>query len=154
MSNFVSVIWQSNPFGATIAGGSLLFPVALAVISAKTHSLGHIKINSISKLINGIFETIQKLLMCFRGITISVSFFTNFVCIITSFTSTNIISISCNTCLVFKGFRIRRKRITWFMYVIIPQTACYFFCNSCCSQTNRTLVLQCQSLLRCQFVQH
>ena len=52
--------------------------------------------------------------------------FIDFVCIITSITNTKIISISCNTCLVFKGFRIRRKRITWFISVIIPQTPYYF----------------------------
>ena len=52
--------------------------------------------------------------------------FTNFVCIITGFTSTNITSIFCNNCLVFKRFRISRKRITWFISVIISQTSCCF----------------------------
>ena len=33
---------------------------------------------------------------------------------------------SCNTCLVFKKFRSRKKRITWFIAVIIPQAACCF----------------------------
>ena len=32
--NFVSVIWNSYPVGATIAGGTLLFPAVLTVISA------------------------------------------------------------------------------------------------------------------------
>ena len=52
--------------------------------------------------------------------------FTNFVCIIIIFVIINIISISCNTCLVFKRFRIRRKRIAWFISAKIPQTACCF----------------------------
>ena len=57
----------------------------------------------------------------------NVSFiFIQFVCIITSFTIKKVISTPCNTCLVFKRFRIRRKRITWFISVIIPQTSCCF----------------------------
>ena len=35
--NFVSVTLNSNRVGATIAGGSLIFPAALTVISAKAH---------------------------------------------------------------------------------------------------------------------
>ena len=60
--NFVSLIWNSNPLGATIAGGSLLFAAALPVISAKAHLLGQVRSNSISQLINGIFKVLQKLL--------------------------------------------------------------------------------------------
>ena len=74
MCNFVSVIWNSNLVGATIAGGSLLFPAALAVISAKAQFLDQVKINFISKLNNGILKALQKLVKCFIGTTISVSF--------------------------------------------------------------------------------
>ena len=72
--NFVSFIWNSNPAGATIAGGLLLFPASLTVISAKTQFFDEVKINSTSQLINGIFKLLQKLLKYFSGITISVSF--------------------------------------------------------------------------------
>ena len=37
--DYVSVIWNSNPIGAIIAEESLLFPGALAVISAKAQVL-------------------------------------------------------------------------------------------------------------------
>ena len=33
--SFASVVWHSNPDGATIAGGSLLFPASLSFISDK-----------------------------------------------------------------------------------------------------------------------
>ena len=70
--NFVSVILNSNPVGATIAG---LLPCAfLSVVSAKTQFLDQVKINSTSQLISGIFKLFQKLLKCFSGITTSVSF--------------------------------------------------------------------------------
>ena len=72
--NFVPVIWNFNPVGATTAGGSLLFPEALTFISAKAQFLEQVKINSISQLVNGIFKVLQKLLKCFNGATISVSF--------------------------------------------------------------------------------
>ena len=68
----MSVILHFAPNGATIAG---LSPCAfLVVISAKTQFLGQVKINSTSQLISGIFKFFQKLLKCFSGITISVSF--------------------------------------------------------------------------------
>ena len=57
-----------------IAGGTLLFPTALTVVSAKAQFLDQVKINSISQLINGIFKVLQILLKCFNGTTISVSF--------------------------------------------------------------------------------
>ena len=66
------VIWNSNPVGATIAGGSLLLPAALTVISAKAQLLDQVKISSISQLINGVFKVLQKLLKCFNGAAISV----------------------------------------------------------------------------------
>ena len=72
--NFVSVIWNSYPVGAKIVGESLLFPASLAVISAKTQFFDQVKISSISQLSNGIFKVLQKLLKCFNGTTISVSF--------------------------------------------------------------------------------
>ena len=68
------VIWNSNPVGATVVGGSSLFLVALTVILAKAQFLDQVKINSISQLINGIFKVFQKLLKGFSGITTSVSF--------------------------------------------------------------------------------
>ena len=65
--NFVSVILNIEPDGATIAG---LSPSAsLVIISAKTHFLVKVKINSTSQLINGIFQALQKLLKYFSGIT-------------------------------------------------------------------------------------
>ena len=70
--NFVSVILNSNPVGATIAGLSPC--AALTVISAKTQFLDQVKINSTSQLISGIFKLLQKLLKCFSGIATSVSF--------------------------------------------------------------------------------
>ena len=64
--NFVSVILNSNPVGATIAG---LSPSAsLTVISAKTQFLDQVKINSTSQLISEIFKLLQKLLKYFAGI--------------------------------------------------------------------------------------
>ena len=68
------VIWNSNLVGATIAGGSLLFPAALAVISVKAQFLDQVKINFISQLNNGIFKALQKLVKCSIGTIISVSF--------------------------------------------------------------------------------
>ena len=70
----MSVVWDSDPVGATITWGSLVFPAVLAVISAKTQFLDQVKISSISQLINGISKVLQNLLKCFRGITTSVSF--------------------------------------------------------------------------------
>ena len=68
----MSVIWNSNPVGATIAG---LSPCAVfTVISSKTQFFDQVKINSISQLINGIFKVLQKLLEFFIGITTSVLF--------------------------------------------------------------------------------
>ena len=63
--NFVSVILNFAPDGATIAG---LTP-AFIVISAKTQFLDQVKINSTSQLINGLFKLLQKLLNCFSGTT-------------------------------------------------------------------------------------
>ena len=68
--NFVSVILNFAPDGATIAG----LAVASSVISAKTQFLDQVKINSTSQLISGIFKLLQKLLKCFSGIATSVSF--------------------------------------------------------------------------------
>ena len=59
--------------GATIAGGSLLFPVAVTVISAKAQFFDQDKINSISQLINAIFKVLQKLPKCFSGTTTLMS---------------------------------------------------------------------------------
>ena len=72
--SFVSVIWNSYLVGATIAGESLFFSTSLTVISAKAQFLDQDKINSFSHLINGIFKVLQKLLKCFNGTAISVSF--------------------------------------------------------------------------------
>ena len=72
--NLVSVILNSNPVGATIAGGLLSFPAALTVISAKAQFLNQVKINSTSQLINGIFKALEKLLKRFSGITTLVLF--------------------------------------------------------------------------------
>ena len=74
--NFVSFIWNSNPIGATIASGSLLFPAAYAVISARMQFFIQVRIISTSQLINGILRILQKLLKYFSGIKISVSFLT------------------------------------------------------------------------------
>ena len=63
--NFVSVILNVEPDGATIAESAS----ASTVISAKTQFLDQVKINSTSHLINGIFKPLQKLLKCFSGIT-------------------------------------------------------------------------------------
>ena len=41
--NFVSVIWNNNPVGATIACESLLFPAALTVVLAKAQFLTRLK---------------------------------------------------------------------------------------------------------------
>ena len=54
----LSVIWNSNPVGAKIAGGSLLLPAAWTVILAKAQVLDQIKSNPISQLINGIFKVL------------------------------------------------------------------------------------------------
>ena len=56
----MSVIGNSNPVAATIAGASLLFPAALIARSAKAQLLDQIKINSFSQLINGIFKVLKK----------------------------------------------------------------------------------------------
>ena len=63
--NFVSVILNAAPDGATIAGSAS----ASTVISAKTQFLDQVKINSTSQLINGISKLLQKLRKCFSGIT-------------------------------------------------------------------------------------
>ena len=70
--NSVSVVLNSSPVGATIAG---LSPSAsLSVTSGKTKFFGQVKINFTSQLISGIFKFFQKLLKCFSGITTSASF--------------------------------------------------------------------------------
>ena len=48
MYNFVSVILNSNPVGAKITGGSLLFHASLTVILSETQFLDQIRINYIS----------------------------------------------------------------------------------------------------------
>ena len=70
----MSIISNVNVTGATIAGGLLLFPAAVIVISARTQFFDHVKINSTSQLISRIFKLLQKLLKCFSGLTTSVSF--------------------------------------------------------------------------------
>ena len=45
-----------------------------AIVSAKTQLFDQVKIISTSQLISGIFKFLKKLLKCFSGITISVSF--------------------------------------------------------------------------------
>ena len=68
----MSVILNSNALGGTIAG---LSPCALLLVtSAKTQFFDQVKISSTSQLISRIFKLFQKLLKCFSGITISVSF--------------------------------------------------------------------------------
>ena len=62
--NFVSVVWNCNPVGGFFA----------TVISPKTQIFCQVIIGSISQLINGILQVLQKLLKCFRGTTTSVSF--------------------------------------------------------------------------------
>ena len=76
--NFVSVILNIAPDGATIAG--LPSCARLAVISAKTQFLDHVKINSIPQLISGIFKLLQKLLKYFIGITSFVFFNESLFC--------------------------------------------------------------------------
>ena len=71
--SFVSVILNVAPDGATIAGGSLLFPAALTIISAKTQFSNQVRIISTSQLINNISKLLQKLLKCFNVTTASVS---------------------------------------------------------------------------------
>ena len=44
----MTVTWKFNFVGATVAGGSLLFPSALAVLSDETYFSGQVKISSIS----------------------------------------------------------------------------------------------------------
>ena len=68
--NFVSVILNANPVGATIAG----LAAAFTVILVKIHFLEQVKINSTSELISTTFKLLQKLYKCFSGITTSVSF--------------------------------------------------------------------------------
>ena len=53
--------------------------------------------------------------------------FTNFICIIPFFISTNIISTSLYTCFIFKRFKIRRKRIAWFISLINLQIPVVFY---------------------------
>ena len=68
----MSVILNSNPVGAAIAG---LSPSgSLSVLSTKAKFFDQVKINSTSQLISGIFKLLQKLLKYFSGITTSVSF--------------------------------------------------------------------------------
>ena len=69
MYNFVSVILNVAPDGGTIGG----LRTAFTDISAKTQFFDHVKINSISQLINGISKLLQKLLKYFKGITTSAS---------------------------------------------------------------------------------
>ena len=65
--NFVYLILNVAADEATIAG---LSPCAdLLVISAKTQFLDQVKIRYTSKLINGIFKALQKLLKCFSEVT-------------------------------------------------------------------------------------
>ena len=89
--NFVSVILNVAPDGATIAGSAS----ASTVISAKTQFLDQVKINSTSQLISGIFKLLQKLLKCFSGITTSVSFlptlFASYLGLSTSLPSSSVI---------------------------------------------------------------
>ena len=59
--NYVSVILNSAPDAATIAG----LAAASVVISAKTQFLDQVKINSTPQLISGIFKLLEKLLKCF-----------------------------------------------------------------------------------------
>ena len=119
---FEYVIWNSNPVRATIVGGSLLFPAPLTIISAKAKFLDEFKVTINQWYIQSPPKTAE---VFQRNNNLSF-IFTNSVYIITSYTNIKIISIYCNTCLVFKRFRIRRKRITWFVSVIIPQTSCCF----------------------------
>ena len=67
--DFVAVILNVAPDGATIYGGSLLFPAASTVISARAQFFVQVRINHISQLINGIFKFFQKLLKYFNAIT-------------------------------------------------------------------------------------
>ena len=62
--NFVSVILNFAPDGATIAGSA----AAVTDISAKIQFLDQVKINSTSQLISGTFNLLQKLLKYFRRI--------------------------------------------------------------------------------------
>ena len=63
--SFVSVILNVAHDWATIFESAS----ASTIISTKTQFLDLVKINSTSRLINGIFKTLQKLLNYFRGIT-------------------------------------------------------------------------------------
>ena len=67
--NFVSVILNVSPDGATIDGSAS----ASTVISAKTQFLNQVRIISTSQLINGISKLLQKLLKCFNGTMTSAS---------------------------------------------------------------------------------
>ena len=66
--NLVSVISNFHSVDAIIAGSATRF----AILLTKAQFFNQVKINSTSKLISGIFKLIQKLLMCFSGITTSV----------------------------------------------------------------------------------
>ena len=63
--NFVSVILNVAPDGATTAGST----PASAVISTEIHFFDQFKISSTLQLIKGIFKLLQKLLKCFSEIT-------------------------------------------------------------------------------------
>ena len=78
--NFVSFILNVAPDGATIAGGTLLFPASLVVISAKIQFFVQVKVNSSSQLINRIFKFLQKLLKYFNGIATSAFVNESFFC--------------------------------------------------------------------------
>ena len=67
--NFLSFIWNIAPDEGTNGG----LRIALTNISAKTQFFEHVKINSISQLINDISKLLQKLLKYFKGITTSAS---------------------------------------------------------------------------------
>ena len=62
--NFVSVILNSSPVGATIAGSSP--SASFSVISTKAQFFDQVKINSTSQLIIGIFKLLQNLLKYFH----------------------------------------------------------------------------------------
>ena len=67
--SFVSFILNVVPDGGTIGG----LRTAFTDISAKTQFFDHVKINSVSQLINGMSKCLQKLPKCFNGITTSAS---------------------------------------------------------------------------------
>ena len=86
------------PDGGTIGG----LKTAFTDISAETQFFDHVKINSISQLINGISKRLQKLLEYFKGTTTSPSVNESLFgwC------------FSYNICFVFERFRISRNWIT------------------------------------------